>query len=145
MKALTQRVSAASVEVDGETVAAIGRGLLILLGVTHSDGISEVERLVRKIPALRIFEDERGRMNRSVEDMGGSVLIVSQFTLYASTKKGCRPGFADAAPPEQAEFLYDQLVRRLRAVMGEERVGAGCFGRHMKVRLTNDGPVTIEL
>lgn len=145
MKALIQRVSEASVEVDGEIVARIGRGLLILLGVTHSDSSVEVDRLARKIPALRIFEDEGGNMNLSVEDIGGSVIVVSQFTLYASTAKGNRPGFSDAARPEQARPLYEDLVEKLRAVMGVERVGTGVFGEHMGVRLINDGPVTIEI
>ena len=145
MKALIQRVSEASVEVDGEIVSQIGRGMLILLGVTHSDSSAEVDRLVRKIPSLRIFEDEGGNMNCSVEDIGGEVIVVSQFTLYASTKKGNRPGFSDAARPEQAEPLYEELVEKLRGVMGRERVGAGVFGAHMNVSLINDGPVTIEL
>ncbi|MFA7174500.1 MAG: D-aminoacyl-tRNA deacylase [Kiritimatiellia bacterium] len=145
MKALIQRVSEASVEVDGEIVARIERGLLILLGVTHSDSSAEVERLARKIPALRIFEDEAGNMNRSVMEVGGSVIVVSQFTLYADTKKGNRPGFSAAARPEQAEPLYQELVSKLRAVMGAERVSTGVFGAEMKVRLLNDGPVTIEL
>lgn len=145
MKALIQRVSEASVEVDGKVVSQIGRGLLILLGITHTDTVVEVGRLVRKIPALRIFEDEGGNMNCSVEDINGSVIIVSQFTLYASTRKGNRPGFSDAARPEQAEPLYEELLEKLREAMGPERVGAGVFGAHMKVRLINDGPVTIEL
>lgn len=145
MKALIQRVSEASVEVDGLTVAQIGQGLLILLGVTHSDSSAEVDWLVRKIPALRIFEDEGGNMNRSVMEINGSVIVVSQFTLYADTKKGNRPGFSTAARPEQAEPLYEELVYKLRAVMGAERVGSGVFGAHMKVRLLNEGPVTIEL
>lgn len=145
MKALIQRVSEASVEVDGEIVSQISRGMLILLGITHSDGSDDVDRLVRKIPSLRIFEDENGNMNCSVEDINGSVIIVSQFTLYASTKKGNRPGFSDAARPEQAEPLYEELLEKLRGVMGRERVGAGVFGAHMNVHLINDGPVTIEL
>lgn len=145
MKALIQRVSEASVEVEGEVVSQIGRGMLILLGVTHSDSSAEVARLVRKIPSLRIFEDEGGNMNCSVEDIGGEVIVVSQFTLYASTKKGNRPGFSGAARPEQAEPLYEELVEKLRCVMGRERVGTGVFGAHMNVSLVNDGPVTIEL
>ena len=145
MKAIIQRVSEASVEVNREIVAQIAQGLLILLGITHADGSAEVDRLVRKIPALRIFEDEGGSMNRSVMDVDGSVIIVSQFTLYADTKRGNRPGFSDAAKPEQAQPLYEELVKKLRAVMGAERVGAGVFGAHMKVCLLNDGPVTIEL
>jgi len=145
MKALIQRVSEASVEVEGAIVSQIERGLLILLGITHSDSSAEVDRLVRKIPVLRIFEDESGNMNRSVLDIGGSVIVVSQFTLYADTKKGNRPGFSDAARPEQAEPLYEELLQKLRAVMGAGRVGSGLFGAHMRVRLLNDGPVTIEL
>ena len=145
MKALIQRVSEASVEVGGERVAEIGRGFLILLGITHSDGPGDVEKLARKIPALRIFEDEQGLMNKSVADIGGSVIVVSQFTLYADTKKGNRPSFIGAARPEQAEPLYCELVRQLRLALGENRVGAGVFGAEMKVRLLNDGPVTVEL
>ena len=129
----------------GERVAEIGRGFLILLGVTHGDGPADVEKLARKIPALRIFEDEQGLMNKSVADIGGSVIVVSQFTLYADTKKGNRPSFIGAARPEQAEPLYNELVRQLRLALGEKRVGAGVFGAEMKVRLLNDGPVTVEL
>ncbi len=145
MKALIQRVSEASVEVAGERVAEIGCGLLILLGITHKDGSDDVERLARKIPSLRIFEDRQGLMNRSVVDIQGSVLVVSQFTLYADTRKGNRPSFVEAARPEQAEPLYEDLVRRLRLALGDRRVGCGVFGAEMKVRLLNDGPVTIEL
>ena len=145
MKALIQRVSEASVEVDGSRVAEIGRGFLILLGITHSDGPADVEKLARKIPALRIFEDEQGLMNKSVIDIGGAVIVVSQFTLYADTKKGNRPSFIEAARPEHAEPLYNELVRQLRLTLGPDRVGAGVFGAEMKVRLLNDGPVTIEL
>lgn len=145
MKALIQRVSEASVEVAGQLVSEIGRGFLILLGITHGDGPAEVERLARKIPSLRIFEDEQGLMNKSVADIGGSVIVVSQFTLYADTKKGNRPSFIEAARPEQAEPLYNELVRQLRATLGPDRVGTGVFGAEMKVRLLNDGPVTVEL
>ena len=145
MKALLQRVSEASVEVLGERVAEIGQGFLILLGVTHTDGPADVDKLARKIPALRVFEDENGLMNKSVTEIGGSVIVVSQFTLYADTKKGNRPSFVDASRPEQAEPLYNELVRQLRLSLGPDRVGTGVFGAEMKVRLLNDGPVTVEL
>jgi len=145
MKALIQRVSEASVEVDGKRLAEIGQGFLILLGITHADGLQDVEWLARKIPALRIFEDAQGLMNRSIVDVGGSVIVVSQFTLYADTKKGNRPSFVDASRPEHAEPLYEALVQKLRLTLGAERVGTGLFGAEMKVRLLNDGPVTIEL
>ena len=145
MKALIQRVSEASVEVDGRRVADIGQGLLVLLGVTHADEEKDVAWLARKIPSLRVFEDEQGLMNRSVADIGGSVIVVSQFTLYADTRKGNRPSFVDAARPEQAEPLYETLVRQLRQTLGTDRVATGVFGAEMKVRLLNDGPVTVEL
>lgn len=133
MKALIQRV------------AEIGRGLLVLLGVAHADGPEDVERLARKIPALRIFEDAQGLMNLSVADIGGGVIVVSQFTLYADTRKGNRPSFIEAARPEQAEPLYEALVERLRETLGADRVGTGVFGAEMRVSLVNDGPVTVEL
>ena len=145
MKALIQRVSEASVDVAGARVAEIGRGFLILLGITHGDGLADVQKLARKIPSLRIFEDGQGQMNRSVTDIQGSVLVVSQFTLYADTRKGNRPSFTEAARPEQAGPLYEELVRLLRQTLGESRVGTGVFGAEMKVRLLNDGPVTVEL
>ncbi len=145
MKALIQRVAGAAVEVGGERVAEIGRGLLVLLGVAHADGPEDVERLARKIPALRIFEDAQGLMNLSVADIGGGVIVVSQFTLYADTRKGNRPSFIEAARPEQAEPLYEALVARLRETLGADRVGTGVFGAEMRVSLVNDGPVTVEL
>jgi D-tyrosyl-tRNA(Tyr) deacylase len=145
MKALIQRVSEASVDIHGERVAEIKQGLLVLLGVTHADTPTDVEKLVAKIPSLRIFEDEQGLMNKSVMEIGGSVIVVSQFTLYADTRKGNRPSFIEAARPEQAEPFYEQLVGKLRALMGADRVQTGRFGAEMKVRLLNDGPVTIEL
>jgi D-tyrosyl-tRNA(Tyr) deacylase len=145
MKALIQRVSEASVDIHGERVAQIGQGLLVLLGITHTDTVADVEKLAAKIPALRIFEDEKGLMNKSVMDLCGSLIVVSQFTLYADTRKGNRPSFIEAARPEQAEPLYEKLVERMRAIMGEARVQTGRFGAEMKVRLLNDGPVTVEL
>jgi len=145
VKAIVQRVSEASVEVEGRIVSQIGPGLLVLLGIRHGDGPEDAALLARKLPALRIFRDGQGQMNRSVMDTGGSILVVSQFTLYADTRKGNRPGFSAAATPELANPLYEELVARLRAQLGETRVGTGVFGASMQVRLLNDGPVTVEL
>lgn len=122
--------------VDGERVAAIGPGLLVLLGVKRDDGGREADWIVRKLLALRIFEDEAGRMNRSVTDIDGAILCVSQFTLYGDARKGNRPGFTDAAPPGEAEPLYE----RVRAGLGAQ---GGRFGARMVVELANDGPVTL--
>lgn len=138
MRALVQRVSSASVRVDGEPVAAIGPGLLVLLGVRRGDGPEEADRLARKLLALRIFEDDAGRMNVSVTDSGGEILCVSQFTLYGDSRRGNRPSFVDAAPPEEAEPLYE----RVRDALGAQ---GGRFGARMAVELTNDGPVTLLL
>ncbi len=138
MRALVQRVSEASVEVDGQEVASIGPGLLILLGVHRDDGPEQADRLARKLLALRVFADEDGRMNRSVGDVGGELLCVSQFTLYGDARKGNRPSYVEAAPPEQAEPLYE----RVRAALGAQ---GGVFGAHMRVSLVNDGPVTLLL
>jgi D-tyrosyl-tRNA(Tyr) deacylase len=129
-------VSSASVAVDGDRVAAIGPGLLVLLGVKRDDGEREADWIVRKLLALRIFEDEAGRMNRSVTDIDGAILCVSQFTLYGDARKGNRPGFTDAAPPGEAEPLYE----RVRAGLGAQ---GGRFGARMVVELANDGPVTL--
>ena len=145
MKAIIQRVAEASVEIEGAHVADIGRGLLVLLGVTHTDGMADAEKLAKKIPALRIFEDGQGLMNLSVLDICGEIIVVSQFTLYADTRKGNRPSFIEAARPEQAEPLYQAFVRLLRGALGEGRVQTGKFGAEMKVHLLNDGPVTIEM
>jgi D-tyrosyl-tRNA(Tyr) deacylase len=136
MRALVQRVSEASVVVGGETVGAIGPGLLVLLGVTHADDEAVCDRLADKVRALRIFEDADGKMNESLGDR--DVLVVSQFTLYGDAKRGNRPSFIDAARPEQAEPLYE----RFRARLGAQ---GGTFGAHMEVRLVNDGPVTLLL
>ena len=136
MRALVQRVSDASVTVEGEEVARIGRGLLVLLGVRRGDGEAEADRIAAKLLALRIFEDDAGKMNLNVGDAGGDVLCVSQFTLYGDTRKGNRPSFVDAAPPEEAEPLYE----RVREALGAQ---GGVFGARMAVSLTNDGPVTV--
>jgi D-tyrosyl-tRNA(Tyr) deacylase len=145
MKAWIQRVSEASVTVDEKIVSQIGAGLLVLLGVRHEDGSDDVAWMARKILALRIFMDENDQMNRSVVDINGSIIVVSQFTLYADTRKGNRPSFIGAARPEQAQPLYEDLVRQLRAQLGDARVGTGVFGACMQVRLVNDGPVSVEL
>ena len=143
MKALVQRVSEADVTVDGLRVGAIGKGLLVLLGVETGDGAAAADLLARKITALRIFEDDAGKMNLAVHDVGGAVLAISQFTLAADLRKGNRPSFIRAAPPEVAEPLYEQFCTRLRAA--GLTVATGRFGAHMAVRLINDGPVTIWL
>ncbi len=143
MKALIQRVSRASVEVDGEAVGAIGAGSLILLGVAAGDGIDEARRLARKAAELRIFEDADGHFNLSLLDGGGEALVVSQFTLLADTRRGRRPSFTEAAAPEVAEALVLEFEESLRAA--GLHVASGRFGAHMKVELVNDGPVTIML
>lgn len=145
MKAWVQRVLEASVTVDGERIAEIGQGYLVLLGVTHDDTEAKADELAARIHALRIFEDSSGKTNRSIADVGGSVIVVSQFTLYADTAHGRRPGFSAAARPELARPLYERVVARLRALLGEGRVGTGRFGADMKVRLLNDGPFSVEL
>jgi D-tyrosyl-tRNA(Tyr) deacylase len=138
MRALVQRVTRAAVTVAGEPepVASIGPGLLVLLGVRRGDADEQADRLVRKLLALRIFEDGEGRMNRSVEDAGGALLCVSQFTLYGDARKGNRPSFVDAAAPDIAERLYE----RVRSGLGAQ---GGRFGARMQVELVNDGPVTL--
>ena len=136
MRALVQRVSRAAVRVDGEVVGEIGAGLLVLLGVTHGDDGAVCDRLADKVAALRVFEDSGGRLNEALGDRG--VLVVSQFTLYGDTRKGNRPSFVAAAPPEVAEPLYERFRARLGAAGGR-------FGAHMDVELVNDGPVTLLL
>ena len=142
MRAVIQRVSSASVTIDGTVKSAIGQGLLILLGIGHGDGREDVDWLVKKIAGLRIFNDEAQVMNCSVVDVEGECLVVSQFTLMASTKKGNRPSYLGAAGHELAIPLYEQFCSALSAAIGKP-VGTGEFGADMKVALTNDGPVTI--
>ena len=141
MRAVVQRVSSASVRVDGATVGACGMGLLVLIGAGHEDTSETATRLAAKIARLRIFPDDAGRFDRSILDVGGEALVVSQFTLLADTRKGSRPSFTGAAPPEDAELLVEAFCAALRA--HELRVETGVFGAHMEVELVNDGPVTI--
>ena len=143
MRALIQRVTQASVAVDGEVIGAIGRGFLILLGVTHTDGEREADWLAAKIAGLRLFDDAAGKMNLSLADVGGAVLVVSQFTLYGDARKGRRPDFLQAARPEQAEPLVSYFVAQLRAA--GLSVETGRFRAAMQVALVNDGPVTLWL
>jgi len=141
MRALIQRVSRASVTVDGRVTGRIGRGLVVLLGVTHADGREEADWVAARIAGLRVFEDEAGKMNLSLADVGGELLVVSQFTLYGDTRKGRRPSFTDAAAPQHAEPLVDYFLERLREA--GFTVATGVFGAHMAVEIHNDGPVTL--
>ncbi|HTK81599.1 MAG TPA: D-aminoacyl-tRNA deacylase [Bacteroidota bacterium] len=145
MRALIQRVSRASVSIGGASESEIGKGMLIFLGVTHNDASEDAEYLADRCAALRIFEDDQGKMNLSVGESGGSALVVSQFTLYADTRKGNRPSFVDAARPEIAEQRYNDFVTALRSRLGEPGVRTGVFRAMMDVQLNNDGPVTIML
>ena len=143
MRAVVQRVSRASVTVDGKVCGEIGRGLLVLLGVANEDGPADVQYMVAKIRELRVFADEEGKMNRSVADVAGEVLVVSQFTLLADARKGRRPSFDAAAPPQIATAFYEDVVRELRGA--GLRVATGVFQADMAVELVNDGPVSILL
>jgi len=143
MRAVIQRVTRASVTIDGETVGEIGNGLVVLLGIARDDTTDDADYLVPKIAALRIFDDAEGKMNRSLKDTGGGLLIVSQFTLYGDVRRGLRPSWSDAAAPEVAEPLYDYFVESSRKLLG--RVETGSFRKMMLVELVNDGPVTILL
>ena len=145
MRALIQRVERAQVEVDGVTVGSCGPGYLILLGVAPGDDEALAERLWRKVAALRICADEAGKTNRSLADTGGSVLVVSQFTLYADARRGNRPSFTGAAAPALAEHLYERFCELAEAELGPGRVGRGVFGADMRVSLVNDGPFTVML
>ena len=142
MRVVIQRVRSASVTIDGTVKSAIGQGLLILLGIGHEDTSEDAEWLCRKIVGLRIFDDDQGVMNRSVVEIGGEILVVSQFTLMASTKKGNRPSYIHAAGHEKAIPLYESFCQMLSSLI-EKPVGTGEFGADMKVALINDGPVTI--
>src|SRR5256714_11158493 len=143
MRAVVQRVTRASVTIDGQLVGEIGNGLVVLLGVARDDTKDDADYLAPKIVALRIFDDTEGRMNVSVKDAGGGLLVVSQFTLYGDVRRGLRPSWIDAAPPEIAEPLYEYFVESSRKLL--RRVETGSFRKMMQVELVNDGPVTILL
>ena len=143
MRAVVQKVTSSKVTVDEEVVGQIGSGLLVLLGVTHDDTSKDVDYMIDKITNLRIFEDENGKMNLSLKDVGGEILAVSQYTLYGDCRRGRRPSFSDAARPEVANPLYEEFVKKVKDQ--GINVGTGKFGAHMMVDLTNDGPVTILL
>jgi D-tyrosyl-tRNA(Tyr) deacylase len=143
MRAVLQRVTRASVRVEGETVGEIGRGLVVLLGIAHDDQAQDIKYMVEKIAALRIFEDADERMNLSLADVNGALLVVSQFTLYGDARRGRRPSWSEAAPPEIAAPLYESFIEKAREKVG--RVETGSFRRMMEVELVNDGPVTILL
>ena len=143
MRALIQRVSKASVSIGGEVKSDISRGFLILLGIGKTDGPEDIEYLAKKISGLRIFEDDQGKMNLNLSQVGGEILLVSQFTLYADARRGNRPGFSDAAGPDLAVPLYEEMIAKLKAY--DIRVSTGEFGADMQISLVNDGPVTILL
>ena len=145
MKLLIQRVSEASVSVAGTCTGAIDAGFMVLVGCRHDDTEADVEYLAEKLIKLRIFSDNAGRMNRSLVDTGGSVLLVSQFTLYADTRKGNRPGFTLAGDPHHAERLFNVFVETMQQKLSPNRVATGVFGEEMRVTIVNEGPVTIEL
>ncbi len=145
MKALIQRVSRARVVVEGRETGAIAKGFAVLLGVRIGDKDADAVWLAGKTAGLRVFPDEQDKMNLALAEAGGAVLVVSQFTLYADTRKGNRPSFINAAPPEEAERLYGIYVDALRALLGDDRVATGVFRASMSVEIVNDGPVTIEL
>jgi D-aminoacyl-tRNA deacylase len=144
MRVIIQRVSKSEVVVEGKITASIGLGLLILLGIEEADSIEDIDWLVKKISQLRIFNDENGVMNLAISEVAGDIIVVSQFTLHASTKKGNRPSYIRAARPETAIPLYEKFIAALETALGKP-VGRGIFGAHMDVTLTNDGPVTIIL
>ena len=141
MKLVIQRVKNAKVDVDGKTVGSIEKAFLVLLGVTHTDTKETADYLVKKLCKLRVFEDENGKMNLSIKDVGGQLLIVSQFTLYADCKKGNRPSFTNAGSPQMAKELYEYFIERAKHIFS--KVETGSFGADMKVELENDGPFTL--
>ena len=143
MIGLLQRVAAASVKVEGAVVGAIGPGLLVLVGVEKGDGETQADRLLERLLGYRVFADDQGRMNLSLVEVGGGLLLVSQFTLAADTNKGARPSFSSAAPPDEGRRLFDYLVKQARAAHPD--VATGAYGAHMEVALVNDGPVTFWL
>lgn len=145
MRALIQRTTNSKVEIDEQVVGQIGSGLCVFIGVESEDDKNDLDWVLKKIINMRIFSDADGKMNLSLLDISGALLIISQFTLHASTKKGNRPSFIQAAPPKQAESLYDQFVDEAKLVLGSNRVANGEFGADMKVSILNDGPVTIWL
>lgn len=145
MKALIQRVSRAAVSADGREAGRIGPGFVVFLGVRREDAESDAKYLAEKTAGLRVFSDDKGLMNLSLWDTGGEVLVISQFTLHADTRKGNRPSFIEAAPADVARRLYEEYVRHLRALLGEARVRTGVFQAMMQVEILNNGPVTIEL
>jgi len=142
MRAILQRVTEASCVVDGKTTGQIETGFLVLLGIENADTIEDLDWLAQKIVNMRVFSDEDGLMNKSLADVNGNILLVSQFTLFASTKKGNRPGFTRAARPDVAIPLYEQMIKKLSELLGR-KVETGIFGADMKISLLNDGPVTI--
>lgn len=143
MRAVVQRVSSAEVRVDGKSVGQIGKGLLIYLGVGKDDSISEIEYMAEKVSGLRIFEDDNEKMNLSVQDIGGEILAISQFTLYGDVRKGKRPSFTDSAAPDKGEEFYNQFIKKIQDI--GIIVKKGIFGAHMMIDYVNDGPVTILL
>ena len=145
MRALLQRATRGSVKVEGEIVGSIGPGMVVLLGVGREDTSSEAEAIAGKLARLRIFDDDQGRPNLSLLETGRELLLVSQFTLYGNSRKGNRPSFIEAAPPELAERLYHEVAELLRSHLGRDRVAMGRFGAMMEVALVNDGPYTLTL
>lgn len=150
MRFVIQRVSEASVKVSGEVIGEIGKGFMVLIGVSAEDSEAEADRLVKKMLGLRIFEDENGKTNLSLRDVGGSLLLISQFTLYADCRKGNRPSFINAGVPDRANQLYEYIIQKCRSSADDwgsegSKVETGSFGADMKVSLTNDGPFTVIL